>query len=164
MDIRGLLGKKRNTPIFLQEAFREMVKILSKVKTRDEIEETKKVITKILRESYRKLENHEYKLEELVFRVQLTRSPKSYVKTTPQHVKAARQLEERGKKVPAGSIISFVKTTGTPGVRPVELARIDEIDVGKYKEHVKSTFGQVLDAMGIDMSEITGIMRLDAFT
>jgi DNA polymerase I len=164
VDIRGLLGKKRNTPLFLQEAFREMTKVLCKLKTREEIEEIKKVIIKILRESYRKLENHEYKLEELVFRVQLTRSPKSYVKTTPQHVKAARQLEDRGKKVPGGSIISFVKTTGSPGVRPLELARIEEIDVGKYKEHVKSTFGQVLDAMDIDLSEITGTMRLDAFT
>ena len=37
------------------------------------------------------------------------------------------------------------------------------IDVAKYKEYIETTFSQILDALGIDFSEISGSTTLDAF-
>ena len=85
----------------------------------------------------------------------------AYVKTTPQHVKAARQLQKAGKEVVAGDIIAYVKTTG--GVKPVEQATAQDIDIAKYKDLVKSTFEQVLDALGIEWLDTIGMRRLDTF-
>ena len=66
-------------------------------------------------------------MEELAIRMQISKPLDSYTKTTPQHVKAARQLEEAGRDISAGDIISFVKTT--KGVKPVEHASIQDIDI-----------------------------------
>ncbi|MGQ4915024.1 MAG: DNA-directed DNA polymerase I [Candidatus Asgardarchaeia archaeon] len=160
VDVKGLLGKKRNTPKFCQEAFSEMLNILKGVHTEKDFESAKKKIFDIIRESYRKLENKQYPLEDLAIKVQLTKPLKSYTKTTPQHVKAARLLESKGKKISVGHIIHFVKTVTPPNVKPVELASLNEIDVAKYKEHLKSTFEQVLDALGIEFKDIEGYTAL----
>jgi DNA polymerase elongation subunit (family B) len=161
VDIKGLTGKKRNTPLFLQRAFMQMVDILRQVQSPRDFDAAKERILRLAREHLTKLERREFPVEELAIRMQLTKSPESYVKTTPQHVKAARQLIEAGRDVSAGDIISFVKTVG--GVKPVEHASIQDIDVAKYKELVKSTFEQVLDALGIEWIETIGIRRLDSF-
>ena len=160
VDIKGLTGKKRHTPLFLQDAFFEMMDVLSEVKVQDDFETARNRIRTIVKTCLDKLKNLEYSLEELAFRVQMTRHLKSYQKTTPQHVKAARLLE---RDVEPGSIISFVKIKGEPGVKPIEIASIDEIDTEKYKNAVESTFVQVLDALNIDFGSIIGIRRLDLF-
>ena len=163
VDIKGLTGKKRNTPIFLQKAFMEVVRVLGEVKSVEDFEKAKEKIREIAQECYRKLEERKYSLEELAFKVQLTKPLKQYVKTTPQHVKAARMLAAQGKEIRPGDIITFVKTRGVPGVKPVQYASIHEIDVEKYKDHIRTTFEQILDALGIDFSEIVGIRSLDMF-
>ena len=86
-----------------------------------------------------------------------------YTKTTPQHVKAAQQLRNKGEDVRAGDLVSFVKVRGGSGVKPVQLANIQEIDVDKYTEYIRSTFEQVLDALGLDYEELTGARKLEAF-
>jgi len=163
VDIKGLTGKKRNTPIFLQKAFMEVVRVLGEVKSAEDFEKAKEKIREIAQECYRKLEERKYSLEELAFKVQLTKPLKQYVKTTPQHVKAARMLAAQGKDIRPGDIITFVKTRGVPGVKPVQYASIYEIDIEKYKDHIRTTFEQILDALGIDFSEIVGIRSLDMF-
>lgn len=163
VDIKGLTGKKRNTPIFLQKAFMEVVRVLGEVKSAEDFEKAKEKIREIAQECYRKLEERKYSLEELAFKVQLTKPLKQYVKTTPQHVKAARMLVAQGKDIRPGDIITFVKTRGVPGVKPVQYASIYEIDIEKYKDHIRTTFEQILDALGIDFSEIVGIRSLDMF-
>ncbi|WP_287583011.1 DNA polymerase domain-containing protein, partial [Candidatus Borrarchaeum sp.] len=160
VDIKGLTGKKRHTPLFLQDAFFEMMNVLSEVKVQDDFEIARNKIRTIVKTCLDKLKNLEYSLEELAFRVQMTRNLKSYQKTTPQHVKAARLLN---RDIEPGSIISFVKVRGEPGVKPVEIASIDEIDTEKYKKHVESIFTQVLDALNVDFGSIIGIRRLDLF-
>jgi DNA polymerase I len=107
------------------------------------------------------LERREFDVKDLAIRVQLTKNLSAYTKTTPQHVKAALQLQKAGKEVGAGDIIAFVKTTD--GVKPVEQAAVQDIDVSKYKDLVKSTFEQVLDALGIEWLDTIGMRRLDTF-
>jgi DNA polymerase elongation subunit (family B) len=161
VDIKGLTGKKRNTPAFLQEAFMEMIDILRQVRDPDGFALAKDRILRLARDKLAMLERREFNVEDLAIRVQLTKNLDAYTKTTPQHVKAAKQLQEAGKEVAAGDIIAFVKTTS--GVKPVEQANAQDIDVSKYKDLVKSTFEQVLDALGIEWLDTIGMRRLDTF-
>jgi DNA polymerase I len=164
VDIKGLMGKKRNTPVFIKSAFGEMIQVLREVKTPEDFQKAKARIKLIVQNCYTSLKNRRFALDELTFRVMLSRHLTGYHKTTPQHVKAAKQLEEKGKEVKPGDIISFVKVQGSVGVKPVQLARIDEVDIDKYVGHIESTFGQVLDALGIEFDEIVGIKRLEFFS
>ena len=164
VEIKGLTGKKRNTPEFLKKAFIEMVKILGQVKSEDEFFEAKDRIKKIVQECYQKLKNKEYPLEELAFTVVLGKDIEAYNKTTPQHVKALKKLsEEEKEKIGAGSIIRYVKVKRDPGVKLLSLASIDEIDVEKYVEHIQTTFEQVLNALDISFNEIIGVSKLEFF-
>ncbi|WXG45442.1 MAG: DNA-directed DNA polymerase I [Candidatus Atabeyarchaeum deiterrae] len=163
VDIKGLTGKKRNTPDFLRQAFREMVQALAQVQSPQDFDEARRRIKEIARTCYRKLEKHEYSLEDLAFRIELTKELDAYKKTMPQHVKAANQLKQAGVEVRAGDIIYFVKVKGPTGVRPVKQASVNDIDVDKYKDAIQSTFEQVLDALGIEFHEIMGLTRIDAF-
>jgi len=163
VDIKGLTGKKRHTPIFLKKAFAEMIDILGGVKSPEDFDEAKAKIREIVRTCYFKLKNGNYALEDLAFNVMVGKPLASYVKTTPQHVKAAKLLAKKGIEVKPGEIISFVKTNTPEGVEPVQLASVKEIDAEKYMGYIKSIFEQVLDAIGIDFDEIAGLTKLESF-
>ncbi len=45
----------------------------------------------------------------------------------------------------------------------MKLASLQEIDVGKYIEYIRSTLEQVLDALEIDYEELTGAKKLESF-
>ncbi|MEM3570621.1 MAG: DNA-directed DNA polymerase I [Candidatus Bathyarchaeia archaeon] len=163
VDIKGLTGKKRHIPEFLKKAFYEMIEILSEVKSEEEFEKAKERIKETIKKCYLDLKNKKYSLEDLAFSIMISKPPLRYTKTTPQHVKAAHLLTEKGIEVKAGDIISFVKVVGEPGVKPVQLASINEIDVEKYVEYINSTFEQVLDALEVEFNELIGLKKLDAF-
>ncbi|MGQ9759400.1 MAG: DNA-directed DNA polymerase I [Candidatus Methanomethylicaceae archaeon] len=164
VDIKGLIGKKRNTPVFIKSAFGELTQVLKDVKTPQDFERAKIRIKEIVQNCYTNLKNRRYSLDDLAFKVMLSRPVERYHKTTPQHVKAAKQLQDKGKEAKPGDIISYVKVQGGLGVKPIQLARIDEVDVEKYVGHIESTFGQVLDALGIEFDEIVGVKKLEFFT
>ncbi len=163
VDIKGLTGKKRHVPQFLKKAFYVMIDILSQVKSESEFEIAKEKIKAIVKDCYLKLKQRQYPLEELAFNVMISRSPGGYVKTTPQHVKAALLLSQKGIEVKPGDLIAFVKVVGEPGVKPVQLASRDEIDSRKYMEYISSTFEQVLDALGTEFEELVGITKLESY-
>jgi DNA polymerase I len=163
VDIKGLTGKKRHIPEFLHSAFYDMVTALSEVRSPEDIEVAKTKITSIVKECYVRLRNKEYTLDELAFSMMMSRTTDGYTKTTPQHVKAAKQLQKAGTETKPGDIISFVKVRGEPGVRPVQLARIEEVDSEKYIEYIRGTFEQVLDALGVEFEDLAGVKKLESF-
>lgn len=161
--IKGLTGKKRHIPGFLHGAFYQMLSILSQARSPEDIEAAKARITEIVKDCYVKLRNKEYTLDELAFSMMMSRTPENYRKTTPQHVKAARQLQQAGTEMKPGDIISFVKVRGEAGVKPVQLARLEEVDSEKYIEYIRGTFEQVLDALGVEWEDLAGIKKLESF-
>jgi len=164
VDVKGLTGKKKHIPLFIKEAFDQMKERLGRAKSPAEFEEAKKDIRRIIRDCYLKLKRREWeKLDDLAFHVVLGEAPERYVKTTPQHVKAASLLKEKGYDLKAGDLISFVKVVKEPHVKPVQLASNSEIDVDKYVGYLHSTFDQVLDALGLDFDEILGLTKLERF-
>jgi len=164
VDVKGLTGKKRHIPDFIKEAFMEMMKILGSVNSFEDFEKAKESIIELYKESYNRIKRGNVPIDKLAFKVMLSRPPEGYVKTTPQHVKAALLLKQKGFDVRAGDIISFVKVVTDPGVKPVQLIRNpSEIDADKYIEYLESTFEQVLDALDIDLISMAGSRSLWSF-
>lgn len=164
VDVKGLTGKKRHIPIFIKKAFERMKARLAMVKTPSDFENAKKGIADIVRDCHMQLKRREWEnMSDLAFNVVLGEDIERYTKTTPQHVKAAKILKENGAELRAGDLISFVKVTKEPHVKPVELTTTNEVDVDKYVAHLHSTFDQVLDALGLDFDEIIGLTKLERF-
>ncbi|MEM3226175.1 MAG: hypothetical protein QXS44_03960, partial [Saccharolobus sp.] len=57
----------------------------------------------------------------------------------------------------------FVKVRSKDGVKPVQLAKVTEIDIDKYLEAVRSTFEQILKAFGVSWDEIAATISIDSF-
>ena len=83
------------------------------------------------------------------------RSPSEYVKTIPQHIRAAKQLEGI-REIKKGEKISYVKILNKPGVKPVEMAKQSEIDSSKYMEFMESVLEQITSSMNLDFDTILG--------
>ena len=164
VDIKGLTGKKSHTPQFIRNAFYAIVDILSKVNTETDFEDAREKIKKIIKDNATRLKSKEIPLTELTFNVMVGKAPREYKKTVPQHIRAAELLEKAGRReVKAGDIISYIKTIAPPGVKPVELAKSDEIDTEKYLEYMESTFDQILSALGYEFDVILGASKLEDF-
>jgi DNA polymerase elongation subunit (family B) len=162
-DIKGLTGRKSQTPEFLKKTFYDALNILGEVQTATDFERARNSIRDLLTKTVSSLKHKEIPVSDLAFNVMIGKPSGSFSKTTPQHVKAAKLLEEKGRNIKAGDIISFVKTRTPPYVKPAELARPDEIDVDKYLDYARSMFDQVLDALGFSFDEIMGSTTLDLF-
>jgi len=130
----------------------------------EEIVKVREWIKDLVHEIYTKLKNYEYTLDQLSFTVMLSKDVKEYVKNTPQHVKAAMMLIREGVQVSQGDNITFVKVRGKEGVKPIQLAKISEIDLDKYIEILRTTLEQVMLPLSIDWDEISGsVMKLHKF-
>ena len=155
VDVKGLTGKKSHTPPFIRTVFYELIDILSKVQNAEEFERAKKQISEKIVEWVKKVESNEIPLSDLAFNVMISKAPSEYVKTVPQHVRAAKLLESI-REIKKGDIISYVKILNKPGVKPVEMARKEEVDSKKYMEFMEATLDQLTSSMGIDFDTILG--------
>ena len=155
VDVKGLTGKKSHTPPFIKKLFYELLDVLSRVQTIDDFERAKKEISQKIAACGRKVESREIPLEDLTFNVMLSKAPSEYTKTIPQHIRAAKQLEST-REIKKGDRISYVKIINKPGVKPVELARKDEIDSKKYMEFMESTLEQITSSMDLDFDTVLG--------
>ena len=134
---------------------RQLLDILSEVQNESEFDNAKKQITKKISEYAGKIQDKTIPLEDLAFNVMISKAPSEYVKTIPQHIRAAKQLETI-REVKKGDIISYVKILNKPGVKPVQIARQDEIDSSKYMEFMESTLEQITSSMDLDFDTILG--------
>ncbi len=155
VDVKGLTGKKSHTPPFIKTLFYELLDILSKVKTTSDFTAAKNEISEKIADYAKRVQEKKIPLTELAFNVNLSKAPSEYVKTIPQHIRAARQLETI-REIKKGDIISYVKILNKPGVKPVEMARQDEIDSSKYMEFMESTLDQITSSMDLDFDTILG--------
>lgn len=174
VDIKGLTGKKSHTPHFIRNLFYMMTDILSEVKSENDFERVKTKISNEMVLCVDNLRDKKISLKDLAFNVMLNKAPSEYVKTVPQHIKAARQLEQiavgtgnigsysgsietgPNRTIKKGDVISYVKTITEPGVKPIELAKTDEIDIEKYLETINSTLDQIISVVGMDFDQIVG--------
>ncbi|MCI4432459.1 MAG: DNA-directed DNA polymerase I [Nitrosopumilus sp.] len=155
VDVKGLTGKKSHTPPFIRKLFYELLDVLSRVETVEDFERAKKQITEKIATCAKKVESKEIPLEDLTFNVMISKAPSEYIKTVPQHIQAARLLESI-REVKKGDKISYVKILNKPGVKPVEMAKKEEIDSKKYMEFMESTLDQITSSMDLDFATMLG--------
>lgn len=155
VDVKGLTGKKSHTPPFIKTLFYELLDILSKVQSSGDFERAKKQISDKIAEWAKKVEAKEIPLPDLAFNVMISKAPSEYVKQVPQHIRAAKLLESI-REIKKGDIISYVKILNKPGVKPIEMARKDEVDSKKYMEFMEATLDQITSSMGLDFAAIVG--------
>ena len=175
VDVKGLTGKKSHTPPFIRNAFYDILAILGKVNSEKDFESARESIKNVILENAKNLEARKIPLDDLSFNVTINKSLKTYGKKTgaktmdgknadtykglPQHIKAANMLVDKGRELRAGDVISYVKTKSGEGVKPVELAKPEEIDTEKYLETMESTFEQVVSALNFDFKSVLGKPR-----
>jgi len=155
VDVKGLTGKKSHTPGFIKKLFYELLDVLSKVETLEDFERAKKEIGDRIAGYAKRVQEREIPLEDLAYNVMISKAPAEYVKTIPQHIRAAKMLESV-REIKKGDIISYIKTLGKPGVKPVELAKQTEIDPKKYLEFMESTLDQITSSMDLDFDTMLG--------
>lgn len=174
VDVKGMTGKKKHIPRFIKDAFNEMKERLGRVTSSLEFDTAKKDIKRTVLDRYTRLRRREWDaLSDLAFHVSLGASPESYRKTTPQHVMAARILKDKQFEMKAGDRVSFIKIKPREmivrgkkesiSVMPVQYTTDSEVDVDKYVAYLRSTFDQVLDAIGLEFDEIIGLTKLERF-
>ena len=162
-DIKGMLAKKRNTPEFIKKEFNEVKELIASINSPNDIPKIKVELENKIKEIYNKLKNKGYNLDELAFRVMLSKPLEEYKKNTPQHVKAALQLRAYGVMVLPRDVIMYVKVKSKDGVKPVQLSKLSEVDVDKYVDVLRSTFEQILKAFNISWDEIVSTITIDSF-
>jgi len=121
----------------------------------EDFEKAKDQISRKIAVYAKKIEEKEIPLSELAFNVMISKAPSEYVKTIPQHIRAAKLLESN-REIKKGDIISYVKIINKPGVKPVEMARLEEVDSKKYMEFMESTLDQITSSMDLDFDTILG--------
>ncbi|MFB0544053.1 MAG: type B DNA-directed DNA polymerase, partial [Candidatus Bathyarchaeia archaeon] len=165
VDVKGLTGKKRHVPPLLKDAFSRLTEILGGINAPEDFKRAREEIRSLIESVYLRLKNREFDLREVSFNVMMGQ-PLSAYETNPQHVKAAKLLEEQEIRLGAGDIISYVVTQDSIGVKPIQLASKRDVAVGKYIEYLRSMFEQLLDALGLNFDELVGMPRettLDRF-
>ncbi len=160
VDIKGMVGKKRNTPDIAKEVFNEVLKMIASINSVLDVDDVLNKVRGLVRDCCDKLRRHEIPLNKLIIKVSLSKPLEHYKKTKPQHVKAALQLKQYGISLGPGDIVYLVKTKSKDGVKPVQLATIEDIDVDKYIEMLRTSLEQVLDSLGITFEEIVGTAKL----
>jgi len=169
IDVKGMMGKKSNTPPFIMKAFENAIEILKDIHNIDEFNKQKPKLINLIKQSLKNIgkpvEKGGYPIEDYAISVILKKKIENYKKNEPQHVKAAKLALKYNSNLSfdSGDYIEFVKTKTPEGVKPLGFVKIDEIDVEKYKELFKGTFEQLLDALGITFNEIEGVKKIDAF-
>jgi len=134
-------------------------------------------IVDLLKSTYRSLKERKWgNLADLAFNVGITKEIEDYGKPNkkdeknkkgiPQHVRAAKMLNS--EDIGIGSSIKFVKVNPIlnkgENVKPLELAKTEDVDVEKYIEYLRTTFEQILDSLNLSFEkDILGVTRMDSW-
>ncbi len=141
-DVKGLLGKKSDTPQFIRNSFERVVGILCGVSEEAQIESAKGDISDLIKQDVNKIRTGDYTLGDMTYRKKL-KQPLNKYSGSPQHVAAAKMLQNvTGINIQEGSVIRFIKTKSGPV--PFELASSSQIDTEKYIDALGSVVSQIL--------------------
>jgi hypothetical protein len=168
---------KVGMPAIIKRTHYEILHVIRQANSTKDLADAKESIKKILRRSVDNLQLGQVPIDELAITATVTRSLSSYsmigvrmgfdgepvyeYKNLPAHMRAAKILMEVKKsEVKLGDVIAYVRTTGSGGVIPLELAKTGEVDTYRYIEMIESAFRQILSAFSIGFKhDIVGIPK-----
>jgi DNA polymerase I len=149
LDIKGLQGKKSNTPPFVKRLFYDILEKLKTINNKEEFEEAKLEVSYLIQVVVTNFDT--IPLDDFVFKIKVAQEPSEY-KVKPQVVRAGEQLG----KVEKGQFVKFIKTWHDIKVKPIQLAKRSDIDRVKYIESLESVMNQITEPMGISMDLLLG--------
>ena len=145
--IAGLTGKKSNNPPAIRDLFNRVCEPLKTVITDAQLDGIKSTVRDEIKTFVENLET--LPLEQLGITMMLSKDIHEYNKIMPAHVKAAKM----SGLTKAGSFITFIKSR--EGSVPIDQAK--NIDIKKYKEMIETTVEPLINALGMDFDECTGV-------
>ncbi|MHA2502181.1 MAG: DNA-directed DNA polymerase I [Candidatus Kariarchaeaceae archaeon] len=184
--VKGLMGKKSNTPKIVRDHFDLVLTHLKNVQTPEEFPAAREAIVTSLRSMVSKLESGSFTASDISIRLSLSKRLKEYT-TWTQTVQVAAQLlgtDHYPDDISIGSSLEFIKVKNpyqivipnsdklafTPGevqkvsVKPVELVDPEnDLDGQPVIDIAESTFSHILSSMGTSWNEVMGIKSLDDF-
>ncbi len=164
VDVKGMVGKKKNVPRLLQETFVKVVQLISNIEPDPvALDRVKRELKNTVQELYNRLKSRDFTLDEVAFKTTLNKPIEAYTKTTPIHVKAAMQLSRYGLMVGKGDIVLYVKTRTKDRVKAIQLAKLEDVNIDEYIEATKSVLQQLLLPFNISWEEIAGGRGLFSF-
>jgi len=162
-DLKGLTAIKSNAPKFIQQVFRNCVKVLSNVENMEQYTLAKRKIIAVVREAIKKLRERNVSLEDLVYSVQLYYDPNERARETnimPQPYQCALQLIDAGEKLSRRDTVHFIKVKPfnykgrTFTVKPVDYVKnLAEINVEDYVRNLTTALEQTLEPMDIKLEK-----------
>lgn len=160
-DVKGLTAMKSNAPNFIQQVFRDCVKVLGHVGNMEQYILAKKEIVAVVHGGMKKIRKHQVNLEDLVYSVQLYYDPNertSKKKIMSQPYQCALQLIDAGEKLNRRDTVHFIKVKPfnykgrTFTVKPVEYVKnLAEVNVEGYVRNLSTSLEQVFESMDIKL-------------
>jgi len=164
-DLKGLTAIKSNAPNFIQQVFRDCIKVLSHVRNMEQYVSAKGEIVTLVHDAIRKLRDREVKLEDLVYSIQLYYDPNERLGATnimPQPYQCALQLIDAGEKLGRRDTVHFIKVKPfsykgkTFTVKPVShVKNLAEINVEDYIRNLTTALEQTFEPMDIKLERDT---------
>ncbi|RMD57625.1 hypothetical protein D6825_03555 [Candidatus Woesearchaeota archaeon] len=156
ITIKGFETVRRNWSTIAKETQQKVLEIILKEKNVSKAKE-------FVKDTINKLRENSLPIEKVVIRTQLSRSTQSYSSIGP-HVAAAKMLEERGERVGAGTIVSYVVTKGSGRIRD-KVRLPDEIEQREYdgeyyvQNQIIPGVERIFSALGIDSQALLADVR-----
>jgi DNA polymerase I len=160
-EIKGLAIAKSNSPQFFQQTFQRCLTQLSQGRrSPSDFETAKQLVSEIVIEAVRSLQERAVSLADLEYRVELREDPheKLMSKRLPQPYQAAWLLTKQGKAPVRRETIGFVKVLPFRlqgrqfTVKPTSQANPKEIDVEDYTLSLYASLSQAFDPMNIKLA------------
>ncbi len=149
LDIKGLAGKKSNTPPFVKALFNDILDDLKIILVPDDFPPAKVKISQKIKNVVGNFDN--IPLDDFAFKIMINKDPAEY-KVKPQVLKAAEQLDTKPQK---GQFVRFIKTWKKPNVKPIQLVSRGDIDKDKYIQSLETVMSQITEPMEIDLELLT---------
>ena len=161
IDMKGITGKKSNTPEVIRNVIDKMNLILVGITDDSSFQKRRPNIIATFNDTYRRMGmSGMYSLQQFEINVTLSKDPKAYVKNIPQHIKAITGVEDKYK---AGDVVSYIKCRHNIPILTSK-ARFADLDITKYRSLLRSSAIQVLDALEINWEEVLGIKKITEYT
>ena len=151
IKVRGLEARRRDTPIWIAAVQKEMIRLLSLARRKDELQGCIQDAFTYYQEALELLKTGQVQPEQLVINGKVSYALEAY-KATTASVRAAYQLQNAGMTVKPGMRVRFVYTRGEPDVLAWDLGKKitpTAINSAKYVELLIRAASAVLTPFGV---------------
>jgi len=152
LKVRGIELRRRDTPLFIIQAQKEVLQILAGAPDSRRLSDCLPEVVSRMYRRLAKLRAYRVPLEHLLVAQKLSRKLGEYRVPSPAAI-AAMQLEAVGKSMRPGQMVQFLFTLGKPGVRAWDLPEAPDprvLNIARYTELLVRAIASVLQPVGVE--------------